>query len=179
MCILSVGAVFLAKMVDVPKIGQFVPEITLESLGILLTTISASMLVIATFAVASMVAAYASASSTATPRSFSLVISDDVSQNALSTFLGAFIFSIVAVIALKNGYYDKAGRFTLFALTIIVFAIGIVMFVKWVDSIARLGRLGTIITKVERATAVSLQRRRKSPTLSGIPAGPHHHELYL
>jgi len=115
MCILSVGAVFFAKMVDVPKIGQFVPEITLESLGILLTTISASMLVIATFAVASMVAAYASASSTATPRSFSLVISDDVSQNALSTFLGAFIFSIVALTALKNGYYDKAGRFTLFA----------------------------------------------------------------
>jgi uncharacterized membrane protein len=93
--------------------------------------------------------------------------------------VGAFIFSIVALTALKNGYYDKAGRFTLFALTIIVFAIGIVMFVKWVDSIARLGRLGTIITKVERATAVSLQRRRKSPTLSGIPAGPHHHELYL
>jgi uncharacterized membrane protein len=174
MCFLSVGAVFLAKMVDVPKIGQFVPEITLESLGILLTTISASMLVIATFAVASMVAAYASASSTATPRSFSLVISDDVSQNALSTFLGAFIFSIVALTALKNGYYDKAGRFILFALTIIVFAIVIVMFVKWVDSIARLGRLGTIITKVERATAASLQRRRKSPTLRGIPAGPHH-----
>ncbi|MGA8239433.1 MAG: DUF2254 family protein, partial [Desulfobacterales bacterium] len=84
------------------------------------------------------------------------------------------IFSIVALTALKNGYYDKAGRFIIFALTIIAFAIVIVMFVKWVDSIARLGRLGTIITKVERATAVSLQRRRKSPTLRGIPAGPHH-----
>ena len=101
MCVLSTTIVFLAKTVDKPEIGKLVPAITQDSIETLLTIISASMLVVATFAVASMVSAYASASSTATPRSFSLVISDDVSQNALATFIGAFIFSIVALIALK------------------------------------------------------------------------------
>ena len=116
MCVLSTTTVFLAKTVDNDEIGQLVPAITQGSIETLLTIFSANMLVIATFAVASMVSAYASASSTATPRSFSLVISDDVSQNALSTFVGAFIFSVVALIALKNGYDDKAGRFALFVL---------------------------------------------------------------
>ena len=41
-------------------------------------------------AVTSIGSAYASASSTATPRSFSLLEADNLSQNALSVFLGAF-----------------------------------------------------------------------------------------
>jgi uncharacterized membrane protein len=172
MCLLSIAAAFLAKTADNTEIGRFVPEITPDSIETLLTIISASMLVIATFAVASMVSAYASASTTATPRSFPLVISDDVSQNALSTFIGAFIFSIVALIALQNGYYDKAGRFGLFALTLVVFAMVILTFVRWVDRIARLGRLGGTIDKVEAATAAALQQRRCAPTLGGVPAGP-------
>ena len=171
-CLLSTAIVFLAKLVDKLEIGKLVPAITPDSIETLLAIISASMLVIATFAVASMVSAYASASSTATPRSFSLVISDDVSQNALSTFIGAFIFSIVALVALKNGYYDKAGRFVLFVLTLIILAVIIVTFVSWVDRIARLGRLGGTIDKVEAATTAALQQRRSTPTLRGVPAGP-------
>lgn len=171
MCILSTAAVFLAKMVGSLEIGKLVPGISLDSVETLLSILATSMLVIATFSVASMVSAYASASNTATPRSIALVIADDVSQNALSSFIGAFIFSIVALIALKNGYYDKAGRFVLFALTIITLAVVIVTFVSWVDSIARLGRLGSTIEKVEAATTAALQRRRRTPTLHGVPVG--------
>lgn len=171
MCVLSTAAVFLAKTVGSFEVGRLVPEISFDSLETLLSILATSMLVIATFAVGSMVAAYASASNTATPRSFSLVIADDVSQNALSSFIGAFIFSLVALIALKNGYYGKAGRFVLFALTIITLAVVIVTFVSWVDRIARLGRLGGTIEKVEAATTAALQRRRRTPTLLGIPAG--------
>jgi uncharacterized membrane protein len=176
MCVLSTAVVFLAKTADDNGIGPLVPAITTDSIETLLNIIAASMLVISTFAVASMVSAYASASSTATPRSFSLVISDDVSQNALSTFIGAFIFSIIALIALQNGYYDKAGRFALFSLTLMILAMVIITFVSWVDRIARLGRLGETIDKVEAATADALQRRRCAPTLRGVPAGPCQNE---
>lgn len=172
-CALSITGAFLAKMAEHAGIESFVPHITPDSIQTLLKILSASMLVIATFAVASMVSAYASASSTATPRSFSLVIADDVSQNALSTYIGAFIFSIVALIASENGYYDKAGRFALFALTVTVFIMVIVTFVRWVDRIARLGRLGATIDKVEAATAAALRRRQAMPTLRGACAAAH------
>ena len=171
-CVMSIIGVFLAKTADNTEIGQLVPDITPNSIETLLSTIASSMLVIATFAVASMLSAYTSASSTATPRSFSLIIADDVSQNALSAFIGAFIFSIVALIAVQNSFYNKAGRFTLFVLTILVFIIVVLMFVRWTDSIARLGRLGTTIDKVESATAAALQKRRSDPTLGGVPAKP-------
>lgn len=160
-CLMSVGAAFIAKLADDTLLAEFVPEIASASIETLLSVMSGSMLVVATFSVASMVSAYASASSTATPRSFGLVIADDVSKNALSTFVGAFIFSIVALVAVKNTYFDKAGLFILFVLTSTVFAIVIFTFVRWVDSIARLGRLGSTVDKVEQATASALKKRQK------------------
>jgi uncharacterized membrane protein len=59
-----------------------------------------------------MISAFSAASNTATPRSFQLTIADDV-KNALSVFIGSFIYSIVALVALKNGYYGRAGHFVL------------------------------------------------------------------
>jgi uncharacterized membrane protein len=158
-------------MVDNTKISPIVPQINPESIETLLSIIASSMLVISTFAVASMLSAYSAAGRTATPRSYSLVMSDDVSQNALSTFIAAFIFSIVALVALKNGYYEKAGHFALFTLTIILFAWVIMTFLRWVDRIAQLGRLATTIDKVEKAATASMQRRRRAPTLGGAPVG--------
>ncbi len=172
MTLVSIALVFLARTADHTALGNLVPDITSKSINTLLAIISASMLVIATFSVASMVSAYASASSTATPRTFPLVVADDVSQNALSTFVGAFIFSVVALVAIENSYYDKAGRFALFCITAGFFAIVIVTFVKWVDSIARLGRLGSTVDKAEAATVKALERRRSAPTLGGLSVKP-------
>ena len=54
----------------------------------------------------------------ATPRAFALVVADDVSKTALSTFIAAFIFSVIALVAIKSGAYGKAGLFSIFAMTI-------------------------------------------------------------
>ncbi len=172
MCLVSVSAALLASLTDNVLPKELVPDVSRESIKSLLTIISSSMLVIATFAVGSMVSAYASASTTATPRSFALVVADDVSQNALSAFIGAFIFSIVALVALLNGFYDRPGRFILFVLTLVVFAVVIVTFVRWVDRIARLGRLETTIRNVETATVAALESWRNTPHMGGVPITP-------
>lgn len=171
-CLLSIVIVFLVKKVEkFDYIGWFVPEIDTNSIENLLSIVASSMLVIATLAVGSMVSAYSSASSSTTPRSFPLVISDDKSQNALSTFIGTFIYSIIALMALKNDYYNQTGRFVIFVMTLIILAMVIVTFVRWVDSIARLGRLRGVINKVEAAAGAALQQRRLAPTLHGAAAG--------
>lgn len=173
MCFLSILAVTLANSLDGTSLAQHSPAITPEAVEALLTIMTASMLVIATFAVGAMVSAYASASRAATPRAFALVIADDVSQNALSAFLGAFIFSTVALVALKSNYLEATGCFVVFVVACLAFAAVIFLFVRWVDRIARLGRLGATIEKVERATAAALTRRKVSPTLYGVPSGPN------
>ncbi|HLR16456.1 MAG TPA: DUF2254 domain-containing protein [Alcanivoracaceae bacterium] len=167
-CLLSIAVAFIAHWADQFELLQQAPEVEVESIEMLLKVISSSMLVMAVFAVGSMLAAYQSASNSATPRAFTLVVSDDVSQNALSTFIGAFIFSIVAQLALMGGYYGVGGRFILFIITIVVFALVIIGFIRWVDAIARLGRLSTTIEKVEKATSAALQRRSEKPFLGGI-----------
>ncbi|RDH46395.1 DUF2254 domain-containing protein [Zooshikella ganghwensis] len=168
MCLISVFFALMAKNSSYLDINDHVPNISLETLETLLSIISNSMLVIATFSVASMLSSYTLASNTATPRSFDLIIADDVTQNALSAFIGAFIFSIVSLIALKNNFYDKTGIFVLFIITLTTFGIVILTFVRWVDRVARLGHLGPTINKVEVATKKAFQKRLQKPTLGGI-----------
>ena len=172
-CVLSIMGVVLAHVADGISVDWKVPEIAQTSVIALLDIIASSMLGVATFAVASMVAAYASTGQAATARAFPLVVADDVSQNALSVFVGAFIFAIVALSATTNGYFGKAGRFTLFVLTLLTLVAVVMVFVRWVDSIARLGRLSGVVAKVEAATAKAMQRRRQRPSLGGLAAsGP-------
>lgn len=167
--LISVVAVYLAHLADDTFITDIAPKIEKKSIGDLLNTISTSMLVIAIFAVGAMISAFSSASNTATPRSFKLIVADDVSQNALSVFIGSFIYSIVATIAFQNGFYGKAGLFSLFVFTIIVFVIVIITFLSWVERISKLGRLNNTIKKVEEATIESIKERKSKPLLGGIP----------
>ncbi len=168
LCVVSIAGTFIARLADDTGLSRILPEVTLESVETLLSIMASSMLVIATFAVGSMVAAYASASAGATPRSIPLVIDDDVTQNALSAFIGAFIFSIVSLITIQNDLFGSAGRFAIFVLTLLVFVIVVITFVRWVDRIARLGRVVNTIAKAEKAAGEALDRRRHAPTLGAL-----------
>ncbi len=168
-CLLSIAAALLAHLADDSFIEEIAPDIEKSSVENLLSTISATMLVIAIFAVGAMLSAFSAASGTATPRSFKLIVADDVSQNALSAFIGSFIYSIVATLALKNGFYGEAGYFTLFILTIVVFAFVIITFLRWVEQISKLGRLSHTIKKVEDATANAIKERKTEPLMGGVP----------
>ncbi len=159
----------VAELADGTFLTDIVPDIKDESLDDLLSTLSNSMLVIAIFAVGSMISAFAAASSTATPRSFKLVVADDVSQNALSIYIGSFIFSIVASVAFKNGYYGKAGHFVLFILTLAVFLLVIITFIRWVERISKLGRLEHTIQKIEDITTKTFEKRIKVRRMGGSP----------
>src|SRR5690606_24361975 len=68
-------------------------------------------------------------------------------------------------LALLNGFYEHSGRFVLFLVTIFVFSLVIISFVRWVDRIARLGRLGNTVDKVEAATDAALRARARLPAL--------------
>jgi len=167
--LLAVLAAFGAAAADSFGFWPWVPRIDRDIVEKLLSIIAASMLGVATFAVGSMVSAYASVSSSATPRAFALVVSDDISKTALSTFIAAFIFSVIALVALKSDVYGRVGLFCLFLMTVGVLAWVVFTFVRWVDQIARLGRVGTTIERVEKAAEKAFDDRRRAPTLLAMP----------
>jgi len=146
-----------------------------NAVGSLLQIIATAMLTVSTFSVTAMVTAFSSATTTATPRSTSLLIADPTSQNAVSTFIGAFAFSLVGIVALSTGYYTDQGRTILFVGTIVIIAIVVVTLLRWISHLATFGRMADVIDRVEKAATASLEVFAPSPALgarrsTGTPA---------
>ncbi|MGI1664241.1 DUF2254 domain-containing protein [Palleronia sp. KMU-117] len=164
----------LAVAAVAPLIGPAVPpgwgtRLGASSVEQVLTILASSMLAVTTFSLSIAVSAFAAAANTATPRATALLQEDPTTQNVLATFLGAFLFSLVALIALQAGYYDEAGRFILFAATGAVVVVVVVALLRWITHLTSFGRMGDTLDRVEAAAAEALAERLAAPYLGGAP----------
>ncbi|WP_154097771.1 DUF2254 domain-containing protein [Microbacterium testaceum] len=141
-----------------------------DAVGSLLQIIATAMLTVSTFSVTAMVTAFSSATTTATPRSTQLLIADPTSQNAVSTFVGAFAFSLVGIVALETGYYQGQGRTILFVATLVIIVIVIVTLLRWISHLSTFGRMADVIDRVEKAATESLEVYAERPTLGARAA---------
>ena len=166
--LLALAAAWIPPLL--PADIQF-PSIEAKTLDNLLAVISSSMLAVATFSLSIMVAAFASASSGVTPRVTELVMGDEGTQSAISNFLSAFIFSIVAQVALGVKYYGDAGRFILFVATLAVLAWLMFTLLRWVRTLSLLGRLNNTLDLVQSAALECMSDYWRQP-LMGAKKGP-------
>jgi uncharacterized membrane protein len=142
-----------------------------DAIDNVLGIIASSMLTVTIFSLTTMVSAYASAASSVTPRATRLLLEDATSQNALSTFLGAFLFSLVGIIALSTGIYGDNGRIVLFAATMVVIVLIVVTLLRWIAHLSTLGRMDDTIDRVERVTRRAFDDRIALPCLGGRALG--------
>lgn len=159
----AVAGIALEPIIPVDWSGR----IGAESIGNVLQILASSMLSVATFSLGVMVAAYAAASVATTPRVAELLIEDSSAQNALATFIGSFLFSLVGIIALNTGLYGEGGRAVLFLSTLVVIAIIVLTLLRWIDLLSRFGRVGDAIDRVEEAASDAMCDRLKKPCLGG------------
>ncbi|AIR91041.1 DUF2254 domain-containing protein [Pseudomonas cremoricolorata] len=153
---------------------DFVPpslpaKVGADSVDKILSIIASSMLAVTTFSLSTMVSAYSAASNGVTPRATPLVMEDSTTQNALATFIGSFLFSLVGIIALSTGAYGAQGRVVLFAVTIVMVMLIVYTLLRWIDHLSKLGRVGETIDRVETAALAALERRGKWPFLGAAP----------
>lgn len=139
------------------------PAIEAETLDDLLTVIASSMLAVSTFSLSIMVAAFATASRSATPRASDLVMGDEGTHIAITSFISSFIYSIVAKTALGLGYYGETGRFLLFVATMGFLIFLVITLLRWVRTMSSLGLMGNTLEKIERAAAEAMRDYRRSP----------------
>lgn len=144
-------------------------SISAPAIGHLLNIIASSMLTVATFSLTTMTTAYNSASNNVTPRAARMLMSDTVAQNVLSTFVGAFIFSIVGLTVLDTNAYGNRGRVVLFAVTVIVIGLVVVSLLRWIDYLTGLGRTAATTRRVEQVTEKAMRERLREPYLGGRP----------
>lgn len=149
-----------------------VPESVAERLGgesveQILTILASSMLAVATFSVGAMVNAYTAVSQGASPRVAALVTGDDQTQKSLATFVGAFLYSIVAVTALQAGYYGQGGRAILFLASLLIVGLVAYRLLAWINRLSRLARVSHMVEMVETEAREALCERRWSARLGG------------
>lgn len=154
--------------------APYVPEewtlqIGAQAIDGILNVLASSMLAVTVFSLSTMVSAYGAATTNVTPRATRLLMEDNKSQNVLGTFIGAFLFSLVGIIALSTGLYGSQGRAILLVVTIGLVALIAATILRWIDYLARFGRLGETIERVERATWAAMEARIEHPNLGARP----------
>jgi len=158
----------LVAIVVAPVIpAELSAQIGADAVDNILNILASSMLVVTSFSLTTMVSAYSAATSNATPRATKLLIEDPTSQNALSTFIGSFLYGLVGIIALSTDVYGDRGRVVLFVVTVAVILTIVVTLVRWIDHLSRLGRVGETTNRVEKAAAKAIASRVENPYLGG------------
>ena len=90
--LLSLAAALLAiPLPDIEPIHDIAEVLADGALGSLLSTLSNTMLVIATFSLGTMASAFHAASSNTTPRAVPLLLAGSKAQNAVATFIGVAV----------------------------------------------------------------------------------------
>lgn len=166
---LAVGTALLAAVAQDYIPADMPARIGADAVDSILEILAASMLAVTIFSVSTVVSALSAASSQVTPRVTQLLVQDPTSHNALGTFLGAFLFSLVGIIALSTGVYGERGRVLLFGVTLLVVLLIVVTLLRWIDHVSQLGRVADSTSRVEEATAKALRARHRHPWLDGQP----------
>ena len=138
-----------------------------DAVGEILTVIATSMLAVTIFSLSTMVSAYIAATSNVTPRSIRLLDEDGTAHNALGTFIGAFLFSLVGIILLSTGLYGAQERLVLFVATLLVIVLVVMTLLRWIDHVATLGQVAETTGKIEKATSEAMRLRHETPYLGG------------
>ena len=106
-----------------------------------------------------------------------LLTVDSTAQNALATFIGSFLFSLVGIICLNTGLYGHGGRVVLFAVTLLVLVLIVVTLLRWVDYVLKLGRVTPTSHRIEQAATKAMRTRYKLPYLGGQPRADSKREV--
>jgi uncharacterized membrane protein len=138
-----------------------------DSVSQILAILASSMLAVTTFSLSIAVTGFGTAAGTATPRATALLQEDTTTQNVLATFIGAFLFSLLGLIALNAQLYDKSGQVVLYLFTMAVVLLVVVALIRWTGHLMSFGRMDDTLDRVETAAINALHNRLENPYLGG------------
>ncbi len=164
---LAVLSVILAQL-----LAPFVPVLVAfkagsEAVSQILEILASSMLAVTTFSLSIAVTGFGTAAATATPRATALLQEDTTTQNVLATFIGAFLFSLLGLIALNAKLFSESGKVVLYLFTIAVVLLVVIALIRWIGHLMSFGRMDYTLDKVETAARDALAARLATPYLGG------------
>lgn len=162
-CLLSVFTALLAVILRPYVPANLTDLLSPDTIEPILTILASSMLTVSTFSLGIMATAIATAAQSSSPRATQLLLKDQTSQTVVATFLGAFVFSLIALIALRLGFYEQGGRVILWAVTVAVIVIIFLSFIRWIELLRLFGRIPDTLDRIEHATTEAIKAHLDSP----------------
>lgn len=150
-CLLAILLALIVAAADdlLPKESlEWLPEVERESLHDLLSLLTQGMLTVSTVTLSVLMLVLNLAAGQASPRAVPEMMADEVTQNALGSFLATFVFSLTALMLLGfDGIKDSGVSLTFFcALALILNALRYL--VQWIHHVATAMKLNRIVSRV-------------------------------
>lgn len=166
--VLAVLALLLAPALAVLLPEEFHKLIGLDGVDDLLGVLANTLLAVAIFSLGIMVSSLQAAASAATPRARPLLMQDRTAQNAISVFIGGFIYAIVGTVGLSTSYFGQPARVILFLTTCLVIVSVIYALIRWIARLSRLGDVSEVIDLLEDAANKAFADLAERPLLGGV-----------
>ena len=156
-------APLLARVLPDELSQRFKPGAVLPILNILAT----GMLAVSTFSLNVMVSAHRAAAAQATPRAHRILLADTTTQSVLATFIGAFVYSLTAIILFQSNMIAPGTSVVMMGVTVLVVVLVILAMLRWIDHLSELGSMDNTLKATEAEAEPSLMQSRQSPALGG------------
>ncbi len=174
--VLLLGALALVALGLATMIGPLLPNevsgyVSGQAADRLLSIIANAMLAVTTFSLTVMVTVFRSSSSQFTPRLHRLIVQDKTTQNTLASFIGAYVFALVAIVLRELKIFADDHALVLFVMTCFVLGYVVWSLIRWTLHLQTFGSLMDATRQVERITSEQFQQRLDSPCLGANPWG--------
>nr|WP_037278299.1 DUF2254 domain-containing protein [Rubellimicrobium mesophilum] len=168
------AAAALAVLLVAPDVARLLPDGLMKVIGLsgvydLLNALASTLLTVAIFSLGILATSLRATAQGATPRVRPLLSEDRTARNAISTFIGGFVFAVVGIVILSTGYYSDAAKVLMFFVTCVLILALIVALVRWIGRLSRLGGVAESIDLAEEATRRALLDLAAGPVLGGTP----------
>ncbi len=159
----SAMAILLEGYIPLGLQNRFAPDAVLP----ILTILASGMLAVSTFSLNVMVTAHNAAAAQTTPRVHRILLADTTTHTVLATFIGAFVYSLSAIILFKAGFYPDGASVLVLGFTVAVVVLVILALLDWINHLSDLGSMDATLTSTEEFTRTCLMRTRRLPSLGG------------
>lgn len=171
----SVGALILVLLT--PLVAPLVPDglvgrIDEESLMTVLSIITNSMLIVATFSLSAMVSAHLFAAGNITPRAHRMLRADGLIHSVLATYIGSFVFALTAIFVIKAQFFGPSEFVVLYLICGLVIAAVVAATIRWVYRLSALGTVDTTTEAIEKVTVTAMRERMERPFMGGLKRPP-------
>lgn len=151
-------AVALVSPLIARPVSELIPiSMSFDAVLPVLSIIASSMLAVSTFSLSIMVSSHRAAAAATTPRVHRLLLEDTTTQSVLATFIGAFVYALIAIILYRSQFYAEEAALLVMGVTITVAALVVISLLRWIDHLKDLGSVDQSLATAQSRAAATLK----------------------